>query len=352
MQFPPPRQTWMLCALAMLCAGCGTTRRTDTTRTATEQLLLSDAIDRSVSRIDFGLLAGKEVYLDNTYLGSAVDKEYVTSTLRQHMLACGCIIKDKKEEAELVVEARAGAIGTDRHDVLFGTPATSVSLGALSPIPGLPSQVPEIALAKRTDQMGVAKIAVFAYERASGVPVWQSGSDVVASKSRDLWVFGTGPFQRGNVYGGTKFAGRDLHVPLINSDDKKPPPVRVARERVFNPGVLARHDEPSVEPSQEPAGEAAAKSAPPANAAESKDETIAASAPAATAPAATPAATAAADVAPKADANSGGSGNLTTPIFAPPRSQFDSVWATTPPAERDAKASTADRRWPAASQTR
>ncbi len=221
--------------------GCGTTRRTDTSRTATEQLLLSDAIDRSVSRIDFGLLSGRDVFLDTTYLGTAVDKDYIVSTLRQHMLSCGCTLRDKKDDAQFVVEVRAGVVGTDRHDLLFGTPATTVSLGALSPLPGTPTMFPEIALAKRTDQMGVAKIGVFAYERATGTPVWQSGSDIVASKARDLWVFGTGPFQRGNIYGGTKFAGDDLSVPLISSKTKHPP-VRVARERVFNPDSLSKAD--------------------------------------------------------------------------------------------------------------
>jgi hypothetical protein len=89
--------------------------------------------------------------------------------------------------------------------------------------------------------MGVAKIAVFAYERATGIPVWQSGTDAVASRARDLWVFGTGPFQRGSIYGGTKFAGEDLRVPLISSrDDDKRPPLRVSRERTFNPQVLSR----------------------------------------------------------------------------------------------------------------
>jgi hypothetical protein len=236
---------------AACCAGCGTTRRSDTARTATEQMLLSDAVDRAVSRIDFGLMAGKEVFLDNSYLGSTVDKEYITSTLRQHMLACGCILKDKKEDAKFVVEARAGAIGTDRHDLLFGVPATSVSFGALVPIPGMPTQLPEIALAKRTDQMGVAKIAVFAYERDTGIPVWQSGTDAIASQSRDLWVFGAGPFQRGNIYDGPMFAGEELHVPLVGNKNKKPP-VRVARERTFNSPALAKKDDkrPTVANSQ------------------------------------------------------------------------------------------------------
>ena len=170
MPFLSSRQLRIFCALAMLCAGCGTTRRTDTSRTATEQLLLSDAIDRSVSRIDFGLLSGQDVFLDTTLPRTAVDKDYIISTLRQHMLSCGCMLKDKKDDAVFVVEVRAGAVGTDRHDLLFGTPATTVSLGMLSPLPGTPTMFPEIAFAKRTDQMGVAKIAVFAYERDTGIP--------------------------------------------------------------------------------------------------------------------------------------------------------------------------------------
>ncbi|MEX2137834.1 MAG: DUF6655 family protein [Pirellulales bacterium] len=326
------RQLWTLCALAALCAGCGTTRRSDTVRTATEQMLLSDAVDRAISRIDFGLLAGKEVYFDNTYLGSTVDKEYITSTLRQHMLACGCILKDKKEEAELVVEARAGVVGTDRNDVLFGTPATSVSLGALSPLPGTPTQVPEIALAKRTDQMGVAKIAVFAYERATGAPVWQSGTDAVASRARDLWVFGTGPFQRGSIYDGPKFAGEELHVPLIGSKkDNKKPPVRVARERVFNSEVLARDG-------------AATKAA---------DRIAAETDPAAGGESAVTAAEAnhLSAQADKSNSVTRTAAAETTPAANLPRSQFDALWATTPLERQDANTATADRRWPPMSQT-
>jgi hypothetical protein len=322
-----------LCALAALAAGCGTTRRSDTTRTATEQMLLSDAVDRSISRIDFGLLAEKQVYLDSTYLASTVDKEYIISTLRQHMLACGCILRDKKEDAELVVEARAGAVGTDRHDLLFGTPATNVSLGALSPIPGAPTQMPEIALAKRTDQMGVAKIAVFAYERATGVPVWQSGTDVIASRARDLWVFGTGPFQRGNIYDGPKFAGEELRVPLIGKKDDKKPPVRVARERVFNSDVLSGHDESAVEVR---ASTDSGGAAPPTDPIAATAERLA------NGPAPAAASSAAGETA-TAQAN---------PLPATERSQFDALWSTTPHELPAANTATADRRWPSMSRSR
>src|SRR5947207_15668845 len=84
---------------ALLLAGCGTTKWSDSPRTATEQLLVSDAVDRAISEIDFSALANKNVYLDTRFIITALDQNYVTSTLRQHMLASGCIIKDKPEDA-------------------------------------------------------------------------------------------------------------------------------------------------------------------------------------------------------------------------------------------------------------
>src|SRR5262245_47668691 len=99
----------LILVLALCIVGCGTTRWTDTSRTATEQLLISDAIDRSVSRIDFHVLAGQNVYLDTAFLNGVVDKEYLVSTLRQHMLSSGCTMKERKDDADFIVEARAGA---------------------------------------------------------------------------------------------------------------------------------------------------------------------------------------------------------------------------------------------------
>jgi hypothetical protein len=230
---------WLGPLLALWLSGCGTTRWTDTKRTATEQMLVSDAIDRAVSRIDFRLLAGKEVFLDTAFLGEAVDKEYLTSTLRQQMVSSGCVLKEKREQAAFIVEARAGTIGTDRHDLLYGVPGFSLPTFS-SPVagaPALPSTFPEVAIAKRTDQQAVAKIAVFAYHRETGAPIWQSGADVVASKARDLWVLGAGPFQRGTLYDHTQFAGDALHVPLVDGNqtaEGTPEPVRVSQQRLFN----------------------------------------------------------------------------------------------------------------------
>lgn len=192
--------------------GCGTTRWTDTKRTATEQLLISDAVDRAVQKIDFSPIKDEKVFFDSSGLRSVVDDDYVISSIRQHLLASGCRLAEKKEDAVFVVEARAGAVGTDRHDVLYGIPATTVP--TVVNIPGVPSQIPEVPIAKRTNQLGVAKIAVFAYERATGAPVWQSGMASQTSRAKDIWLLGAGPFQKGTIYNGTAFAGQVLKNPL------------------------------------------------------------------------------------------------------------------------------------------
>jgi hypothetical protein len=225
-------------------AGCGTTRWSDTQRTATEQLLISDAIDRSVSKIDFSVVTGKNVYLDNTYIKQTLDAAYLISTMRQHLLAAGCIVKEKAEEADYVVEVRTGAVGTDRHDLLFGIPATGVSV----PVAGAPTALPQIPLATKTEQRAVAKIAVFAYNRRTGSPIYQSGVIPVESKVKDLWVFGTGPFQSGSIYSGTRFAGQKVKLPQLGSDNKKiepaPEAASVAREAYYPETDIAVAEKP------------------------------------------------------------------------------------------------------------
>jgi hypothetical protein len=216
-------------------AGCGVTRSTDTVRTATEQLLISDAIDRAVQTMNLQTLSGQTVFLDDSKLGDTVDRNYYISTLRQQLLANGCELRDQKDQADFVVEARAGAIGTDRNDLLFGIPSMNVPMIPL--VQPVPSAIPEIPIAKRKDQRGVAKIAVFAYHRASGTPVWQSGIVRQESSANDVWILGAGPFQRGTIYEGTAFAGTNLKNEP-SKDEPKPqrlPAVSVASENLFTP---------------------------------------------------------------------------------------------------------------------
>lgn len=221
--------------LLLLCTGCGTTKWSDTARTGTEQLLLSTAIDRAINEINFKPIAGKDVYFDQQFLEGITDKNYVISSLRQHLLASGCVLKADRKDAMLIVEARAGAVGTNRHEVMLGVP--SVNVPTVLGLAGVPPTIPEIPLAKTTDQKGIAKIAVFAYNQQTGLPVWQSGAFPVVSNAKDTWFFGTGPFSRGSIYDGTRFAGSRILLPFGRK--KTPivgnqPDIPVTAEAVFD----------------------------------------------------------------------------------------------------------------------
>lgn len=201
---------WGLVRLAVLpmllmLAGCGTTRMSDSKRTATEQLLVSQAIDRAVMRVDVRPLAGRSVFLETAFMDDVQDGKYLESALRHQLMASGCLLAKDRDAADVVVEARAGAVGTDRSSVLLGIPATSVT------VQGNSTSTPELVLAKRSEQRGVAKLSVYAYERETGQPIWQSGEEHVASHARDRWLFGAGPYQDGEIHDEPAFAGRAIH---------------------------------------------------------------------------------------------------------------------------------------------
>ncbi len=197
--------------VTLTAAGCGTTRMTDTQRAASEMLLVSQAVDHAIAQLDFTALQNKTVFLDTQYLDGTVDKGYLISSLRQQLLASGALIQEDRTKATYVVEPRSGALGTDKHSLLFGTPA--VTLPSITAVPI--TSIPEIALAKKTDQKGVAKIAVFAYNRQTGRALWQSGLVEANSTLKDTWIFGAGPFSRGTIRKETELAGEPLpKVPL------------------------------------------------------------------------------------------------------------------------------------------
>ena len=255
----PRRAPGAVCAalLALVIAGCGTTK----SQTATEQLLVSDAVDRSISEIDFRALAGRKVFFDTQYIqpvkgAGFVNSEYIISSLRQQMFAANLLLQENVEDADYVVEARVGALGMDSHDVVYGVPASNGISSAATLVPNAPNlpAIPEIALAKRNEQLGAAKVGVFAYDRRTRAAVWQSGISRANSTARDFWVFGAGPFQRGTIYDGTHFAGSDLPLPAWQDPELMAQPdeaiASYAEEAVFEP----LQDEPAAEEKATSAG--------------------------------------------------------------------------------------------------
>ncbi len=209
----------------LLLIGCGTTQL----RTGTEQLLLSDAVDRTVDQLDFAVLSGRRVFLDTTYINPVkrtmfVDADYIISALRHKLTVSGCLLQDTMAAADYVLEGRIGALGTDSLEVTYGLPASnalSTAANVVTGVPALPS-IPEISVGKRNAALSTSKIVMFAYHRESGTPVWQSGTAIAKSEAKDTWVMGAGPFQRGTIYEGASFAGLDIKSPkFLKSASRK-----------------------------------------------------------------------------------------------------------------------------------
>lgn len=204
----------MLGALCLASAGCGTTKQT----LATDQLLESDAVDAAIAAIDLAPLAGQKVFFETKYLQDYkgvgfVNSNYIISSLRQQIIAAGCKLEDAAAEADYVIEGRIGALGSDRHELVYGIPQSNIVSSVGSLVPGAPPipPIPELSVARKADSHGAAKIALFAYHRDSGVRIWQSGTSTARSESKDTWFLGVGPIQRGTIYrGGARFAGSKL----------------------------------------------------------------------------------------------------------------------------------------------
>ena len=230
----------VLMALAVPMLGCGTTKG----RLATEQLVMSDAVDKAVSEIDFRPLSGRKVFLDTKYVQNTkgtmfVNADYVISSLRQQMLAADCRLTDTAELADVIAEARIGTLGTDSNEVVYGMPASNVVSNAANLVPNAPvvPPIPEISFARKEAQLGAAKLALFAYDRETRKPIWQSGISRAKSTAQDMWVFGAGPFQRGSSVHGMQFAGTKLSLPQLNDDGEfdEGTPVAYDAEHLFSP---------------------------------------------------------------------------------------------------------------------
>lgn len=198
-------------ALAIVAlAGCGTIKQSGTPRTGTEQILLTNSWDDALRKVDFRPLAGVPIYLDTQYV-KAIDQGWVISSLRQAMLAQGVLLRDKPEKAQWIVEARVGAYGTDSYNWLVGVPQVTVP----PTLAGIPTgTIPEIPIIKKTDQLAYSKMALFAYDRASGQLVWRSGTQLATANAKDVYIGGFGPIASGSIRKRNKRIG--INLPMIS----------------------------------------------------------------------------------------------------------------------------------------
>ena len=175
--------------LALTAFGCSTMKQSDTSRTGLEQLLISNAVDQSLAKVDLRPISGAKVAIKSDLL-DCVDKNYIVLATKSKLLANKCTIVDKTEDADVQVEIASGGVGTDRTEMVVGTPEIPL---------GLMGSIPKLNFYERNKAMGTAKLVVVATDVKSKQPVINSGYALARSDHQHWSMLGAGPVLSGSV---------------------------------------------------------------------------------------------------------------------------------------------------------
>jgi hypothetical protein len=163
---------------------CATERQTDTPVTATEELLLSKAVDRSAGNLKLTFPADNRVFLDTQYYDTdnTVHPKYAIAAVRDQLLRSGAHIVDDRKDADTIVEMRSAVQSIDRSNFLIGIPSFPLPV----PLAGT-LEFPEIAFFKIDRQTGISSLALTAYDQKQGTLVAATDNERGESHIRK-WV--------------------------------------------------------------------------------------------------------------------------------------------------------------------
>ncbi len=183
------RKISLIALFACCLVGCTAAKTSNTARTSTEQLLIANAVDQSLDKIDFTPFNGHTVFLNDKYV-DCVDKSYVIASVRHRILKAGGLLVDSADKSAVTIELRSGAIGTFSSDSFIGVPEIV--------LPGVVT-LPEIRLAEKKSQLGTAKLGIVAFETGTGRALGNGGMSLAQSQDNNWYVAGTGPFRSGQL---------------------------------------------------------------------------------------------------------------------------------------------------------
>lgn len=170
--------------LLLILNGCSATRITEPPRTAVEQLLLSNAIDKSMRNTDFSVFKNQTVFSDSS-LFEGYDAKYALGTIRDKLSQAGALLVDTAEKARFVLEPRSGGIGIDSHSELFGMPNITIPVPFAGAV-----ETPEVPFWKVVKADSTVKIVILAIERETGKHHYSSGSLVGKSYNHQYKILG------------------------------------------------------------------------------------------------------------------------------------------------------------------
>jgi hypothetical protein len=164
-------------------AGCSSSRESEPPRTATEELLISTAVDDALEQLHLDIPPGTRLWVDAANF-DGYDQKYAVGAIRNHLLRQGARLVAERKDADAVVEIRSGALSTNKKDMLIGIPSMDLPV----PLAG-DAKTPELSIVKEVDEKGVAKIGLTAYDAKTGeLAPYSPAEPVYGFSDRSRWV--------------------------------------------------------------------------------------------------------------------------------------------------------------------
>ena len=176
--------TLIVAPLAAMSACSATRHITNTSSTALQQLLGTEAIDRAVDQLTWPDVMHKSVAVQSASPGEWGDEQYLRKAVVRRLAERGARVIDDPTAADYLVTVLAGSLGTDHSEVFFGIPPIQSIL--------IPLSLPEIALYKAENQEGFAKTEIVVTDVRHGGVVHQAGPThgQTYSRTRKFLFFG------------------------------------------------------------------------------------------------------------------------------------------------------------------
>lgn len=145
--------------LLLLLAACAPSRElSKTSRTATEQLLVSQALHRSLSGVSIPLPYGSSVAVETAGLKDT-DAAFARELVASRLGSLGLRVQRKEEEANYLIRVIIQTLGTNQETSFFGMPPVTSVL--------LPFALPELSVYKYEHQQAAVRLRLEFFERAS-----------------------------------------------------------------------------------------------------------------------------------------------------------------------------------------
>ena len=153
MHYPFSRCIFYALIISIFLTSCSTTRKTtNSSRTTVEQLLISEAVNRSLSNESDNFLpipAGSKLSLNTS--GLTEDQASLQETLTGWLGQRGYAIKKDKTNAKYRVDIIIGALGTEANGTFIDLPPIQSTF--------IPFSLPELAFYKTQNQTGYINLS-------------------------------------------------------------------------------------------------------------------------------------------------------------------------------------------------